>query len=159
MSDDTLTILLDGPFILRARPDPLPGDLRMAWGLALVLLILESSRGKRASLQKIHFLAHSARTTNSRLTATAVFEGKLRSSELVIRVEPWVNRALAFAKGLGFLTLVNGKSAQLTDEGLNTAKKLLDASVLAEEKDFLTQNRSDATEGKIEKIMKMESLI
>jgi hypothetical protein len=50
-------LLLDGPFELLARPEPLPGDLRLAWGLALVLLILGRSRGKRASLQKLHFMA------------------------------------------------------------------------------------------------------
>jgi hypothetical protein len=53
-------LLLDGPFELSARPEPIPGDLRLAWGIALVILILGRSRAKRASLQKLHFMAHSS---------------------------------------------------------------------------------------------------
>ena len=66
MPPDFLGTLLDGPFELTSRPEPVPGDLRMAWGMALIILILGRSRGKRASLQKLHFMAHSARTKESR---------------------------------------------------------------------------------------------
>jgi hypothetical protein len=31
--------LLDGPYELSARPEPLPGDLRLAWGIAVLIVI------------------------------------------------------------------------------------------------------------------------
>ena len=73
-------LLLDGPFELSARPEPLPGDLRLAWGMALVILILGRSRGKRASLQKLHFMAHSARTRATREQTIHLFAGGLSKS-------------------------------------------------------------------------------
>lgn len=50
MPPSFLDTLLDGPFELTPRPEPVAGDLRMSWGIALVILILGRSRGKRASL-------------------------------------------------------------------------------------------------------------
>jgi len=76
-----------------------------------------------------------------------------------VRVEPWVNRALAFAKSMGLLTLVNGKSAQLTPEGLRLCDDLMGAPVLEEEKNFLATMKPLATERAIEKIMRMETLV
>lgn len=159
MPDDFVDLLLGGPFVLRARPDPVPGDLRLAWGIALVILILESSRGKKASLQKLHFLAHSARTPSSRTKVLDVFSGSARPADLVIRVEPWVNRALSFAKGMGLVDLISGKSAHLSKQGLELAKKLAEAPALEQEKRFLSALKSLATEAAIEKIMCMETLI
>ena len=111
MSASLINALLDGPFALTPRPEPVPGDLRVAWGIALVVLILGKSRGKRASLQKLHFLAHSARTRQARLEAQEVFARERRPSDFVVRVEPWLNRALAFARGAGLIDLEKGKSA------------------------------------------------
>ena len=101
MPPDFLGTLLDGPFELTSRPEPVPGDLRMAWGIALIILILGRSRGKRASLQKLHFMAHSARTKESREEVRRVFTGDRGPADLVVRVEPWLNRAIAFATAAG----------------------------------------------------------
>jgi hypothetical protein len=94
MPPDFLDTLLDGPFELTSRPEPVPGDLRMAWGIALVILILGPSRGMRASLQKLHFMAHSARTKESREEVRRVFTGDRSPADLVVRVEPSLNETL-----------------------------------------------------------------
>ena len=146
--------LLDGPFALTPRPEPVAGDLRRAWGIALIIMILGKSRGKRASLQKLHFLGHTARTRKTRQEAQEVFLGERRTSDLVVRVEPWLNRALAFAKGAGLIELEKGRSARLTDIGLRALYE--QSSMCAEEKAFLETVATKATESTIEKIMRME---
>jgi hypothetical protein len=160
MSADLLNKLLDGPFELTARPDPLPGDLRLSWGIALVLLILAKSRGKKASLQKLHFVAHSIRTKQSRTDAQQVFAGERHPADILVRVEPWLNRALAFARGAGLVDVEGGKAAKLTAVGQEVADRVLhDETVFVEEKAFLSHVGSRATEGAIEKIMRMEVLL
>jgi hypothetical protein len=157
MSASLINALLDGPFALTPRPEPVPGDLRVAWGIALVVLILGKSRGKRASLQKLHFLAHSARTRQARLEAQEVFARERRPSDFVVRVEPWLNRALAFARGAGLIDLEKGKSAKLTPRGLQVCEAVYQyPTMCAEEKAFLEEVGTKATETAVEKIMRME---
>jgi hypothetical protein len=159
MPADFLDTLLDGPFELTSRPEPVPGDLRVAWGIALVILILGRSRGKRASLQKLHFMAHSARTKESREEVMRVFAGDRSPADLVVRVEPWLNRAIAFATATALITLENGRSLKLTDVGLKTLERITSAeSVMTEEKAFLDLISPRAIEAAVEKVMRMERL-
>ncbi len=160
MPINLLDALLDGPFELTSRPEPVPGDLRLAWGMALVILILGRSRGKRASLQKLHFMAYSTRTRETRQETARVLEGHVATSTLVVRVEPWLNRALAFAHAAGLVALENGRHAKLTEKGISALEQISTAeSVLSEEKAFLAACGSRATEAAIERIMRMERLL
>lgn len=160
MPPDFLGTLLDGPFELTSRPEPVPGDLRMAWGIALIILILGRSRGKRASLQKLHFMAHSARTKESREEVRRVFTGDRGPADLVVRVEPWLNRAIAFATAAGLITLERGRSLKLTDDGLKTLERISSAElVMTEERTFLDVISPRATEAAVEKVMRMERLL
>jgi hypothetical protein len=160
MLSNLRNLLLDGPFELSARPEPLPGDLRLAWGMALVVLILGRSRGKRASLQKLHFMAHSARTRASREQTQRLFAGRLSTAEMVVRVEPWLNRAISFATAAHLVSLERGAHARLTDAGVQVFDKISEAdSIMVEEKDFLDVIARQATEGTIDKIMRMEQLL
>jgi hypothetical protein len=157
MATSLLDALLDGPFELTSRPEPIAGDLRLAWGIAIVVLMLGRSRGKRASLQKLHFLAHSVRTGQTRQEAQRVFEGGLKPTDFVVRVEPWLNRSIAFAKGARLLELEGGKNARLTRAGMEMLEELSAAeAVLVEEKAFIDAIVPRATEGAVEKIMRME---
>jgi hypothetical protein len=157
MPASLIDALLDGPFALTPRPEPVPGDLRRAWGIALIILILGNSRGKRASLQKLHFLSHSARMRQTRQEAQEVFSGERPPSDLVVRVEPWLNRALAFAKGANLIELEKGKSAKLTDAGHRVCELLYrHPEMCAEEKAFLEAVGTKATERAVQKIMRME---
>ena len=161
MSPSLIDILLDGPFELTPRPEPVPGDLRLAWGIAIVVLMLGRSRAKRASLQKLHFLAHSVRTRQTRIEAQRVFDGALQPADFLVRVEPWINRAIAFARGAGLIELEGGKSAKLTQQrGLEMLAVLSsDETVLAEEKAFIEAVGPRATEGAVEKIVRMEETL
>jgi len=157
MAPSLIDALLEGPFEITPRPEPVPGDLRIAWGIPLVVLMLGKCRGKRASLQKLHFLAHSIRTRQARAAVQQVFARQRRSSDLLVRVEPSLNRALAFAKGAGLIGLERGKTAKLTELGLQMLEAIYgDASVFVEEKEFLDAVGAQATESAIEKIIRME---
>jgi hypothetical protein len=160
MPSNLLDAILDGPFELTSRPEPVAGDLRLAWGIALVILILGGSRGKRVSLQKLHFMAHSARTRATRDEVKRVFAGHLSAADLVVRVEPWLNRAVAFAKAAGLVALENGKHVKLTEDGIAMLERISSAeSVMVEEKTFLAIVAPHATEAAIDKVMRMERLL
>jgi hypothetical protein len=45
-------------------------------------------------------------------------------------VEPWLNRALAFARGAGMIDFDRGKSAKLTDQGLRVLARLYEELAL-----------------------------
>lgn len=148
--------LLRGGFTVSERPQPLPGDLRIGWGVSLVILVLGCSRGQRASLQKLHFLAHLSRTKTTRAQTIGVFRRDIDPMMLSVRVEPWVNRAIAFAVAEGFVAMRDGKAASLTEAGKELHGKLMGLTALEEEKTFLADVGRRATEQVVEKIMKME---
>jgi hypothetical protein len=58
--------ILNGAFTYTARPDPIPGDLRMSWGMAILILALFYSRARKSNFQKLQFLAHSVRIPEGR---------------------------------------------------------------------------------------------
>ena len=148
--------MLTGAFTISDRAQPVPGDLRINWGVTLILLVLASSRGQRCSLQKLHFLAHLSRTDQTRREALEVLDRTREPSALSVRIEPWVNRALAFAVAQGPAVRKDGKSAALTDEGKAMLDDLSAMAVLAEERAFLAKVGPRATEKVVDSIMKME---
>ena len=152
----TLRGLLRGGFTVSERPQPLPGDLRLGWGVALLILVLGASRGQRASIQKIHFLAHLARAKVTRDQTRAVMKRTIGPQALSVRVEPWVNRAMAFAIAEGVAVMRDGKAAALTDAGKAVHRDIVAMPILDEEKAFLAEVGPRATEKVVEQIMKME---
>lgn len=149
---------LKGGYTVSERPEPVPGDLRIGWGQSLLLLVLASSRGMRCSLQKVHFLAHLSRTEQSRIETREVLSRERTTAELSIRIEPWVNRAAAFAKASGLVELKEGKSLALTVAGKDAVKKIRSSGALALETAFLDEIGRLASEQVVEKIMKMETI-
>ncbi|MDP1643616.1 MAG: hypothetical protein Q8L59_15690 [Phenylobacterium sp.] len=148
--------IFTGAFTISDRSQPLPGDLRINWGVTLILMVLASSRGQRCSLQKLHFLAHLSRTSQTRREALEVLDRTREPSALSVRIEPWVNRALAFAVAQGHAVMKDGKAAALTDQGKAILDELSAMSVLAEERAFLARIGPRATEKVVDAIMKME---
>src|SRR5258706_4431921 len=85
-SDTSLKAILSGPFSFTARPEPVAGDLRMSWGIAVLLMALLNCRAKKSSFQKLQFLAHAVRLPESRDDVRAMLSGALRPSEISVRV-------------------------------------------------------------------------
>jgi len=148
---------LTGGFSVTQRPEPIPGDLRLGWGVSLLLLVLASSRGQRCSLQKVHFLAHLSRTAKSRQQAREVLARLRAPVDLSIRIEPWVNRAAAFAAASGLIHVRDGKALALSDEGKKAVAAIRKEKLLEDEALFLENVGKVTTEQVVERIMKMEA--
>lgn len=154
-SINLLRDIYSGNSTVTERPTPVAGDMRIGWGQSLLLLLLASSRSQKCSLQKVHFLAHLSRTAASRQLTRDVLARTKEPKDLSIRVEPWINRAAAFAIANGYVS-TSGKQLQLTESGKKAAAALQREEVLAEERDFLQAVGKLATEQVVEHIMKME---
>jgi hypothetical protein len=146
-------------FSFTARPEPVAGDLRMSWGIGILLLSLFYAHGKKGSFQKLQFLAHAVRTSEGRQDVRDLMAGKLRPTEISVRVEPWLNRAVSYAHGLGFVNVTKGKSVSLTDKGREVAAALDgDEALFKEERTFLSDARK-LTEAQLARIWRMEDLL
>lgn len=148
---------LIGDFSVTRRPEPIPGDLRLGWGVSLLLLVLASSHGQRCSLQKIHFLAHLSRTATSRRHMREVLTRRRGPVDLSVRIEPWVNRAAAFAAASGLVHVRNGKALALSEEGKKAVAAIRNEKLLEDEVSFLQDVGKLTTERVVERIMKMEA--
>src|SRR3546814_11347541 len=105
----------------------------------------------------LQFLAHAIRTKESRDQVDAVLRGELRTSDIQVRVEPWLNRAVAFAHGLKLVTVSKGKSVALTQRGEEVAAAIdANATILGDERAFLTVVAKRLTEPLRPKIWRME---
>jgi hypothetical protein len=154
-----LQALQDASFSFERRPEPLAGDLRMSWGIGIVLLSLLHSYRKKGSFLKLHFLAHSIRTNESREQVRAVLRGDRKTSDIQVRVEPWLNRAVAFAHGLNYVIVSKGKSVSLTPLGQEVAAAIdANREVLVHERAFLEVVAKRVTEEIVSRIWRMETL-
>jgi hypothetical protein len=158
-SKGALKAILSGPFSFNPRPEPVAGDLRMSWGIAILLLSLLSSRGHKASFQKLQFLAHAVRIAEGRDDVRALLHGELRPSDISVRVEPWLNRGVAFAHALKLVSVDKGKSVTLTDRGIAMANTIATSDALAEELLFLRDVAPKLTGALLTKIWRMEDLL
>jgi hypothetical protein len=141
------------PFRFTERPTPLAGDLRPAWRIGLILLILFYSRGQKATLQKLHLLNSACCSNATRQAYLRYARGEARKDEIISRIEPSLNRALNFARGEGLLEIEKGKNMKLTPAGLNAARELdRTTDCLDAEKAFLKTVKPFATEGNIEEL-------
>lgn len=146
--------ILGAAFRLQSRPAPIAGDLRIWWGVALVVLVLGACRGRRASLPKLHLLAHASRTKRGRSDLMEYVESPYKATPPAIRYEPWLNRALAYAAGLGFVTRLNGKTAALLPLGEEFLKTLRQTDdVLKEEQTFAAVCAKSISEGDVKRLL------
>ena len=112
------------PFSFQRRPTPVPGDLRIAWRVALISVMLRCSRSNRASLAKLHILNDAIRSDQYHLLR-ATLEGIRGDLPWSFRVEPAFARAIDFVVGekLATWTKIGGRAAlRLTEVGIATAE-------------------------------------
>ena len=139
---DRIAESFDAKFEFKDRPPPVPADIRADWRVPLLMLIVKSCRGGRASLQQVQSIAWAAIFEESREEFLEAFSGNggTDPAVLLIRYDPAVTRAVNLAVGLGLLLWATKGRLVLTDKG----KCLLDEiqrheGVLADERAFLSQ--------------------
>jgi hypothetical protein len=162
MSNESLfrRVILGGAFTYTARPDPISGDLRMSWGIAMLILALFYSRAKKSNFQKLQFLAHSVRIPEGREEVRGLLSGRYRPADVSVRVEPSLNRAVAFAHALKLLRIEKGTAISLTDEGIKMAEAITkDEALLAEERRFLREVAPRMTDDLMRRVWRLEDLL
>lgn len=112
-------------FLFRRQPVAIPGDLRPGWRIGLLVLLLNNCcRSGRTSLTRLHVLSWGIRTKENRRALQAAIEGALSPDSLVVRVEPFLNRAVDFAIGEGLVRRYGGNKIELIPNGRELAEEL-----------------------------------
>lgn len=155
---DNLLKLIDAPFQFRARPVTVPGDYRPAWRIALIALILDHSRAKQASLQKLHVISWVLRSAGARRQFLEMAAHGADASSLIIRIDPTLNLAVNLAVAEGLTVVSKGKNLQLTGKGKKLAEEIQsDAECMVEEKRFLEDIAAFATEAMINNLLNLSA--
>lgn len=152
--------ILGGAFTYTARPDPMPGDLRMSWGIAVLVLALFYSRAKKSNFQKLQFMAHSVRLPEGREEVRGLLSGEYKPTEVSVRVEPSLNRAVALAYALKLVKIERGTSVSLTDAGEKMASVIVKGDdTLKEEVSFLREVAPKVTDALMKRVWRLEDLL
>jgi hypothetical protein len=152
--------ILNGAFTYTARPDPIPGDLRMSWGMATLILALFYSRAKKSNFQKLQFLAHSVRIPEGRDEVRGLLSGEYRPADVSVRVEPSLNRAVSLAHALRFVKIEKGTVISLTEQGVKMAEAILNKEdILSEERQFLSEVAPRMTDALMKRVWRLEDLL
>lgn len=144
------------PFTFVSRPTPVSGDYRPLWRIALVLIILQYSRGKKASLPKLHLLNWAIRSHEGRSRLKGYFQGKIRKEEVAVRVDPSLNRAIDYSAGERLVEVLRGKSLKLTEKGSSLVSQVeSDIFCLKDEKSFLKDMQPFLTEANVRDLLNL----
>jgi hypothetical protein len=133
-----------------------PGDMRIAWRVSLILLMLAASRSSKASLAKLHILNDAIRSNQiDRLKDATTSWAKILPWNL--RVEPAFARAIDFVVGerLATWTKAGGRaSLQLTISGTAAATELEGIeNALELERIIITEHAKKLTETRVSELL------
>ena len=135
-------------FLFRRRPVAIPGDLRPGWRIGLLVLLLNNCcRAGRTSLTRLHVLSWGIRTNESRRALRAALSRTFSPSSLVVRFEPFLNRAVDFAIGEGLVRRSGGNKIELTPNGRKLAEELASIeTAYVVERQFIEEIQLNVTE-------------
>ncbi len=147
---------LKADFVFRRRPFAIPGDLRPAWRIGLIVLLLKNCcRGGKSSLGRLHVLSWGIRSRQSRRDLEAATDGELPLASLIVRFDPFLDRAVDFAIGENLLTHIGGRAVELTASGRRLATEVESNNSLFEaEKSFIASIRRDVTEQLVDQMFR-----
>lgn len=145
---------IEAPISFVAPSDPIPGDLRLPWRLATLLLILARCRGNKANLQQLNLLYWAIRSPGHQRLIVRWFREDKRPDDLVVRFDPALVRTVNLAVALGLLTRNHTLRFALTARGNHYAEALnASDSVLTAEKRFLSALPNRITQRNISELL------
>lgn len=147
MTLNALDIHADVLFI--SRPRPIAADMRIGWRVALLTIILFHSRGKKASVSKLHLLNDALRDQASMEKLTEILENRKSPLSWRPRIEPALNRALRFLVSSGSAEWDRSgdrATLQLTQIGERAATSIKSTELLNLQSAFLTEYGKKITE-------------
>jgi hypothetical protein len=135
-------------FLFRRRPVAIPADLRPAWRIGLIVLLMKNCcRGGRTSLSRLQVLSWGFRSAEGRTQLQAAVDGRLSPDALVVRFEPFLVQAIDFAVGEGLLKRNGGNKIELTEAGFRLAEELeIEGSAFEAERSFMAILRMKVSE-------------
>lgn len=142
------------PFVFRQRPVSLPADLRPAWRIGLIVLLLKKCcRQGRTSLTRLHVLSWGFVSPEGRSQLLAAAAGTLSPDSLVIRFEPFLLQAVDYGIGEGLIRRHGGGTIELTESGLRLAEELeQDQSAFVTEKAVMATLRTRVSEDLVKRM-------
>jgi hypothetical protein len=150
MQTQELLDYLDIEFSFREQPIPLQPQLRVIWGLSILVLILHiCCRGGRSSITRLHFLNWAIRNHENRERLTELLGNRSSPFANLIRCEPGFNKAIeyAIAESLVEIDGSNNLRIRLLPKGRQLANEIIeDEDCLQDEKVFLKEKCSSVTE-------------
>lgn len=149
------------PFIFRQRPASIPADLRPAWRIGLIVLLLNNCcRNGKTSLTRLHVLSWGFITSDGRSQLALAVEGKLSPDSLVIRFEPFLLQAVDYAVGERIILRIGGDKVELTELGRKLAVELqADKAIFASEKGLMATIGMRVTEDLIKRMFGWKDLL
>lgn len=137
---DSLFGSIDRPINFQARPEPIPGDLRLAWRLTALAVILYRSRADKAPLQQISILWWAMRSDAARQRFLRWYRGESAPDEVLVRYDPTVNATIDLSIGLHLVTRESNGTLRLTSTGKTVATRAWEIEgFMSNEKEFLSQ--------------------
>lgn len=118
--------------------DPMPGDLRLPWRLATLLLVLARCRANTANLQQLNLLHWAIRSPKHQRLIVRWFQEDKRPDDSVVRFDPALVRTVNLAVAIGLVTRTSTLRFSLTSMGVRYAASLNEHDdVLTAETQFL----------------------
>lgn len=118
-------------YLFGVRPRPYPADLRAAWRISAILLAVDKSRGKRASVPQIHVLVWAMLNPEHGAELARAIRGE-PGPVPPIRFDPAVARGVDRAIGFGLLRR-DGKRLRVTESGQSWLDEVRGESELMEQ--------------------------
>lgn len=136
------------PFLFRNRPVSIPADLRPAWRIGLIILLLKKCcRQGRSSLTRLHVLSWGFVSSDGKRQLLAAATGTLSPDSLLVRFEPFLLQAVDYAVGEGLVRRADGGTIELMEPGKKLADELdADEAAFAAEKNVMESIRTRITE-------------
>ena len=120
------------------RATNIPGDLRVAWRLSVLCLLLRRGRANTLALEHLHVLWWAVRSEATRSLLLRWFRGEGRPDEMLVRFDPSLSVTLDLAIGQGLAEVSETGTASLTVNGAALADAVLSQDdALTQEKAFL----------------------
>lgn len=156
-SEDVLEELFEGrqfAVSFTRRGEAIPGDLRVAWRLAVLCLILFRFWGNRAAMEHLHTLWWAVRSEANREVLARWFAGDRRPDDVLVRFDPSLSATLDLALGQHLIEIIPSGAITLTPSGVALAQAAGNQQVaLLAEKEFLDRLPKKLTQKALREIV------
>lgn len=153
MTSSELEAFLNLQFEFTKQPDPVAPSLRPKRRIPLLLLILAKSRGRRLTWKGVQLLSWALRDSRH-MDLLIRFNGGTDIPDLpILRIEPALDRAIALALGLGYISQVDGHVFQLTAEGSGLVAEIEQTAAFAHEREQLARLAGKITQAQVNRLL------